>query len=366
MSVRKRTLPSGEIRWQVDYRDQQGVRRARQFKTQTAAKDFETVARGEIRSGVHVADTASTTIKEAATLWLEQCTLEGLEPATLKQYAEHVSLHIAPLIGKTKLSRLTKPDAVAFRDKLLETRSRAMAKKVMTSLKGLLAKAQEHGLVNQNVAAGTKVKKIDGRHEEKVKIPEKDEIRALLAKANECPIHEIARALVITALFTGLRSSELRGLVWDRVDFENRVIRVEQRADYRGVIGSPKSAASRRTVPMSPMVVNTLRQWRLVCPKTEAGLVFPTENGGVIRHSRMHRIWRSLLDAAGLPRRYRFHDLRHTAASLFIEQGWQPKKIMEIMGHSSIKMTFDLYGHLWATPESDQEAMAQIEARLLR
>src|SRR6516165_1406757 len=113
-----------------------------------------------------------------------------------------------------------------------------MARKVMISLKGLLTKAQECGLVAQNVATGVRVK-MDGRHEEKVKIPEKGEIRALLTKANECPVHEVARALVITALFTGLRSSELRGLSWARVDLENTVIRVEQRADYRGVIGSP-------------------------------------------------------------------------------------------------------------------------------
>jgi integrase len=63
--------------------------------------------------------------------------------------------------------------------------------------------------------------------------------------------------------------------------------------------------------------------------------------------------------------RYTFHCLRHTAASLFIEQGWTPKKLMTVMGHSSIQMTFDLYGHLWKTLEDDAKAVAQIEARLL-
>jgi integrase len=67
-------------------------------------------------------------------------------------------------------------------------------------------------------------------------------------------------------------------------------------------------------------------------------------------------------DGAG---RFRFHDLRHVAASLFIEQGWTPKRVMTIMGHSSIQMTFDLYGHLWTTPEDDAKGMAEIEARLL-
>jgi integrase len=240
-----------------------------------------------------------------------------------------------------------------------------MARKVMISLKSMLSNAMRLGLCAQNTAAGAKVK-MAARHEEKVAIPAKAEIRTIIDKANELPVKDVGRALVITALFSGLRASELRGLVWSCVDFDQKVIRVRQRADFKGKLGSPKSKAGNRDVPLSPMALNTLRQWRLVCPKTEAGLAFPTGGGGVITHSGMHRIWHNLLEAASLSG-YRFHDLRHTAASLFIVHNqWQPKKIMEVMGHSSIQMTFDLYGHLWATPESDQEAMARLEANLLR
>ena len=125
------------------------------------------------------------------------------------------------------------------------------------------------------------------RHEKKVVIPTKDEIRAMLSKTSELwPATSPWRPLVITALFTGLRSSELRGLIWDHVDFEKKVIRVRQRADYRNKMGSPKSKAGNRDVPLAPMVINTLRQWRLACPQTELGLVFPTKHGGVVGHSR--------------------------------------------------------------------------------
>ena len=113
------------------------------------------------------------------------------------------------------------------------------------------------------------------------------------------------------------------------------------------------------------MVLNTLRQWRLACPQSELGLVFPTSNGTVIRGSEIRRQWSALLQACDLSG-YRFHDLRHVAASLFIEQGWQAKKVQTVMGHSSVKMTFDLYGHLWPDADDDAAAMAQIEARLLR
>jgi integrase len=374
-SIRKRTLPSGKICWQLNYRDSAGVRRAKQFKAQKLALDYETVVRSQLRDGLHVPDRMSVTVEQAAALWLERCRIEGLEPSTLKQYEQHVRLHILPIIGATKLSRLPKTAVEAFRDKLVETTSsRAMARKVMISLKGLLSEAHRLGLIVQNTATGTKVK-LNSRDEEKARIPDKNQIRSILTTALAMPVQEVSRALVVVALFSGLRASELRGLDWAHIDLDRRVIKVRQRADFRGRLGSPKSRAGNRDVPLSPMAVNTLRQWRLCCPKTEAGLVFPTSHGGIITHSGIHRIWHNLLDAAGIPweksrsgkpKRYRFHDLRHVAASLFIEQGWQPKKIMEVMGHSSIKITFDLYGHLWKTPESDQEAMAQIEARLLR
>jgi len=92
----------------------------------------------------------------------------------------------------------------------------------------------------------------------------------------------------------------------------------------------------------------------------------PAKHGGVIGHTEVWRMWNQLLEAIGLPRKHhRLYDLRHVAASLFIEQGMQPKKIKTIMGHSSIRITFDLYGHLWETPEKDAKAMEEIETRLL-
>jgi integrase len=367
MSVRKRAMPSGEVRWLVDYRDGGGARRFKQFKSKKEADAFRDKTGVDVRAGVHVADAVSVTVAKAGELWLQRCRIEGLESGTIRNYKQHLDLHIVKHIGNVKLSRLTKPDVGNFRDELLKGCSRSTATRVLVSLKSLLADAQSRGLVAQNVATGTKVKSA-GRHEKKVAIPTKDEIRAMLAKTSEVwPAASPWRPFVVTALFTGLRPSELRGLTWDHVDFEKKLLRVRQRADYLNTMGSPKSKAGNRDVPLAPMVLNTLKQWRLACHRTEAGLVFPSKHGGVIGLGEPHRIWNSLLEALGLPRKsYRFYDLRHVAASLFIEQGWQAKKVQAIMGHSSIQMTFDLYGHLWETPEDDAAAMAQIEARLLR
>jgi integrase len=363
MSIRKRVLPSGESRWQLDYKDAQNKRRAKQFEFQWQAKEFETKVRGELKLGVHVPDSASATVKEASEFWLKEC--QGLEQSTLRNYRQHLDLHIVPLIGSVKLSRLTRPALEVFKDRLLETgRSRILTRAVLRSLKALLSEAQKRGLIAQNTARDVRVKMPGARHEKRVAIPTKDEIRVILAKAHELPVHEPWRAIVITALFSGLRSSEIRGLTWQHVDLTKRVIRVRQRADLFNKMGSPKSKAGNRDVPLSPMVINTLRQWRLACPKSDLDLVFPNASGGVIHGRKIRQVWSALLKACDLSG-YRFHDLRHAAASLMIEQGWQPKRIMTIMGHSSITMTYDLYGHLFQDAEDDAEGMAQIEARLL-
>jgi integrase len=380
MSVRKRALPSGEIRWQVDYRDQKGARRSRQFTTKKAATDYQITAGGEIKAGIHVPDSASVTVEQAGRLWLQRSRTNGLEASTIRQYSQHLDLHISPLIGAIRLSRMTRPAVAEFRDRLLESRSRQMVRKVLTSLTGIMAEAQERGLVGTNSAARTKLVTLK-RHDKEARIPSKDEIRALINKAGELWPSTCGwpwRPFIITALFTGLRASEIRGLAWDHIDFDSKLVRVGQRADFWNKMGSPKSKAGTREIPLAPMCINALKQWRLACPKSAQNLVFPTRTGTVISNTNMHRqCWRPLLRATGLidvetdaagktveVPRFRFHELRHAAASLFIEQGWSAKKVMAVMGHSSINLTFSTYGHLWRDVEDDANAMAQIEKRL--
>jgi len=392
MSVRKRTLTSGEVRWLVDYKDQGGKRRAKQFLTKRAADAYETKVRGEIVAGTHVAASASITIAKAGEEWLERCQLEQLEASTIRQYRQHLNLHILPRLGSKKLSELTKPMVGGFRDKLLKENSRPLTRAILTSLKGLLKEAQERGRVGQNVAVDTGVKH-SKRGKKKVKIPTKAELKAMVERAAELwPLTRIQtardgkqritpvpwRPLIVTALFSGLRLSELRGLTWGHVNLKG-IIEVRQRADFRNEIGNPKSEAGTRDVPVPPVVTQLLREWKMACPKTGDGLVFPTENGTIIYTSNIHQqCWRPLLRVLGLMKidknkdgeeieipRYTFHHLRHAAASLFIEQGFSPKKLQAIMGHSSIQVTFDIYGHLWEDAEGDAKAVAQIEANLL-
>jgi integrase len=206
-----------------------------------------------------------------------------------------------------------------------------------------------------------------GKLKEGVDFPSRAEIRALLDNAPER-----WRTFFVVAVFTGLRASELRGLRWADIDLNAGNLTVSQRADVWRRIGPPKSAAGRRDIPLTPMAINALRLWKSACPAGELGLVFPNNLGQVEGLPNIQRrVWDpvqvkcGLVDAEGQAR-YRFHSLRHAAASLFIAHlGWTPKRVQEVMGHASITMTYDRYGHMFADPEGDREAMRKLEAAIV-
>jgi integrase len=142
-----------------------------------------------------------------------------------------------------------------------------MIKRARQALSLLLADAMERGLVNRNVAAGLRAKKGTSKKERRRKlevgrdIPTPDEIRRIMP----C-LKGRWRPLFLVAAFCGLRSSEIRGLIWANVDLDKRLIHVRQRADKYNVIGDPKSEDGHRSIPMMPLVVNALREWKLACP----------------------------------------------------------------------------------------------------
>jgi hypothetical protein len=150
--------------------------------------------------------------------------------------------------------------------------------------------------MSHNVATEVKVKRSTRRDSKRVGIPTKDEIRTILDNAPETH-----RAMFTTAIFTGMRISELRGLTWEAVDFDRKVIRVFQRADEYCEIGLPKSRAGAREIPMAPTVVNTLSDWHGRCPKSELDLVFPNSVGKVQNYSNIYnRVFKPMLVTNGI------------------------------------------------------------------
>jgi integrase len=290
-----------------------------------------------------------------------------------------VKHHIRPLLGHVKLADLSTPRVQRFADQLIDrpmashttlTISRSMARKILSSLKSILREAQRQGQMSRDPTRPVSIR-VPKRGSMKIRagqdFPSKDEANAILAKVSGG-----LRPLIVTAIFTGMRASELRGLSWADVDLDAKVIRVRQRADAWGTMGPPKSEAGERDIPLTPMVVNVLREWKLACPKGALDLVFPTETGEVQNLSNIaNRQWYPLQVALGIvdadgKAKYGFHCLRHFFASWMIDAGTPLKRLQAMLGHSTMAMTSDTYGHLFPDPEGDQQRMAAAEQALLR
>jgi integrase len=388
VSVRRRNWisPNGERKeaWVVDYADQHGDRHIKTFARKRDADAYHATVTVDVRAGIHTADSRSITIAKAGRLWLDGAAAAGLERTTLEQYRTHLELHIAPLIGQVKLTQLTVPDVRAFEDRLGRDRSPALVHKVLRSLGSILADAQERGLVAQNAVrnlrrgrrGGTKTraeKRQRGKLKVGVDIPSADEIRAIIP----C-LTDWRQPLLLTAIFTGLRLGELCGLRWADIDLKHAVLHVRQRADRYGQIGRPKSEAGERTVPLPPVLLSTLREWKLACPKTELDLAFPNRRGkphgrsGIIYDSfRPAQVAAGVVNARRRAKYGGLHALRHFYASWCINRrvdgGLElPLKLVQArLGHASIQMTADRYGHLFPSADDGAE-LAAAEKALLR
>jgi integrase len=376
MSVRKRAwvTAKGEKKeaWLVDY----SVNGKRHFETFDRKKDADerhAEIKVDVRKGIHTALNKSITVAQAADDWIAFVELERRERSTLAQYRQHAELHIKPRLGNERLAKLTTPRINAFRDDLLKHLSRPLAKKVLTSLKSLLRDAQRRGNVAQNVAADVSIG-VDKRAKRKLKvgvdIPTAEEIKRIVhaAKGRQRPF-------LLTAIFTGLRASELRGLRWEDVDLKRSELHVRQRADRYCAIGKPKSEAGERCVPLGPLVLNTLKEWKLACTKSELNLVFPTNRGHIDHHANVLRGLEPVLIEAGVtksgkPKYGGLHAFRHFYASWCINRkadgGLElpAKVVQERLGHSSIIMTMDTYGHLFPRNDDGSELAAAEHALL--
>jgi integrase len=386
MSVRKRAWksPNGEPKeaWVVDYVDQQGDRHLKTFTTKRDADAHHAIVGAAVRTGTHTADSKSITVAKAAELWLESCEAAGLERSSLVAYRQVANLHIVPILGVLRLSQLTVPLVRGFEDRLRrDGRSPAMVRRARRLLGAILADAQERGLVAQNVVyslrKNRRAQRADGNGKLKVgiDIPAPTEMRAIVGKLDSAAGRH--GPVLLTAIFTGLRASELRGLRWEDVDLKRGEIHVRQRADRYNKFGKPKSEAGERTVPLPPMLVTALRKHRLASPQSELGLVFPNSKGGVdLRASIVYQGFHPVQIAAGVVdqhggAKYKgLHTLRHFYASWCINRrvdgGLElPLKLVQTrLGHASIQMTADTYGHLFPRGDDGSELAAAERAFL--
>lgn len=409
MSVRKRSWTSGGTQksaWVVDYTDSAGRRHLETFATKREADAAQARIKVAVAGGTHTASSESATVDKACVLFLEGCAARGLERTSVEAYRQHLELHVRPYLGRKKLTSLTPAVIRTFEEDLRlgkpassgseqKPRSPDMVRRVVRTLGTMLGDAQERGLVGRNIVAERSKRRgserrLERRHRGRLvvgrDIPSPDEIKAILATAEGR-----WRPFLLTAIFAGLRASELRGLRWTDVDFDRREIHVRQRADNRGSMGSPKSETSQRTIPLPPTALNALREWRLACPKGAANLVFPTGTGRAEGHANIvQRGWQPTQvragivmtkkdkdgkiekDASGQPimiAKYPgLHALRHFFASWCINRpadgglGLPLKVVQERLGHSTITLTADRYGHLFPRGDDADELAAAEQA----
>jgi integrase len=356
-TIRERTWTNAKgtvsKRWQVDFVDQDGCRRHKQFHQKKAADAWLVKARSQVAAGTFTPDSSSATIRDAADLWLNRAQLEEAERSTITDYERSVAI-ISDLIDPaTRLARLTTPRCEELRDDLLRDHSRPMAQRTLKHFKAIVAGAQRRGLIAHNPAASTRIGTAE-RHKARlaagINFPTPEELRAILEAAN----HE-ALALICLAALAGMRASEIRGLRWSDVELGQRpAVTIRQRADRFCRIGSPKSSASRRTIPLSETSAQALRVWKLAQPPGRS-LVFGTSTD---RPDSLSNIRRSILAptiaAAGV-RCYGLHALRHYAVSSWLAAGLDLKLCQRWAGHADLATTINIYGHFIPLRDEHQQ-----------
>jgi len=378
MSIRKRTwtTASGEkkVAWLATYSDLGGARRFKQFQRKRDAEEWLTNAKSEMLRGVHVPDSLSITVREAAQKWIARGVSAKLERTTIEDYEGECRRKIFPLIGDLKIARLTPPGVERFKLELIESAGLSGARRALNFLTMILEHCVRTGEISVNPARTIKVPK--NRRKSKVIIPSIEEIRMLIQMA---PTQW--RPLLVLVSSTAIRSSEFRALPWSNVDLENGRITISQKADIYRVVAIPKSTAGSRSIPISMNVVNELISWKKICKPSAQNLVFPSRSGDVLSYSNLRRRmfvplqracalrWREQFSdtailtntAVGFRDSYGFHALRHFAASMWIKQNVDLKRLTTWMGHASVQITLDTYGHLMTDSERDAAIVSSVD-----
>jgi len=283
--------------------------------------------------------------------WLDEVAKPTVRATTFSSYEGIVRLHLAPDLGRIALAKLTPADVQRL---LNAKRAAGLSPRrvgyIHAVLRRTLVTAERWGLVSRNVAKLVDAPRVQ-HHEIRPMTPE--EARRLIDAADG----DRLQALYLTALATGLRQGELLALRWQDVDFDTRRLWVRHtlaRVDGALVLLEPKTDRSRRMVVMPDVTVAALRAHRtrqrmerLVAGSRwhDTDHVFTTTIGTPIEAARVTRSFHAALQRAGLPRS-RFHDLRHAAATYLLGQGFTLEDVKTLLGHSSITLTSNTYGHV--------------------
>ncbi len=352
-SIRRK--PSGA--WEARYRDAKGTMHARTFATKTAAALWSKEVETDVRRGDWVDPRlARTTFARWADDYLT--TIVHLRSVTRGDYERQLRVHILPIFGDWPIAHIEPVDVRRF---IAQLRASGLApktlQKVRLVLRQVMETARTSGAIRANPCEGVRIQRAEAK--EPVFLSA-EQVEAL-ARCTRAPYDLLVRF----AAATGLRPSELCGLRVGRLNLVKGTVEIAEALTVVGgrtEVGPTKSGA-RRTVQITRSLCEQFGE-HLARRAEELGrrlagddFVFVAPEGGPLRRDLLYkRIFRPAVARAGLPAGLRLHDLRHTCASLLIDLGAHPKVIQEWLGHKSITVTIDVYGHLFP---SLSEAMAE-------
>jgi len=301
-----------------------------------------------------------TTLADYLNRWLKDCCWSNLAPRTVEGYENIVRRHLIPSLGQIPLTQL-KPEHLqhAYAEKLAAGFSHRTIRYMHVTLRKALHDAVRLGIVVRNPADAVKPPKVQ---RQEIRTMNESDIHIFLEFAKSTPHY----ALFYTALFTGMRRSELLAIRWSDIDLvlcQLSVTRaLHQLQDGSRIFRQPKTAKGRRSISLSPSTAIVLREHReqqeemkqnLDQTRNEDDLVFCHADGSPLLPNSVSHAWTKLAIRTGL-QGIRLHDARHTHASLMLKQGVHPKIVQERLGHASIQITLDTYSHV--TPGLQQAA----------
>jgi integrase len=320
------------------------------------------------RDGGLVFDAENLTVGEYLDKWLKGSVRGSVRQSTFDRYEIAVRVHLKPALGRRKLKKLSPAHLAGFyQDRLAAGFAPASVNKLHVTLHKALDQAVKWHMIPRNVCEAVKAPRPAPEGEMRTLSPE--EARKLLEAARG----ERLEALYVLAVHTGMRQGELLALKWQDVDLEAGTVQVRRTLTKSGtslLLGEPKTAKGRRKLKLTARATAALRAHRKRQLEErmqkaglwqDQGLVFASEGGTLINPTNLRkRSFASLLERAGLPK-IRFHDLRHTCATLLLGRGVHAKFVQELLGHANITITLDTYSHV-LPGMGDQTARAMEDA----
>lgn len=322
-------------------------------KAQVAAKLRDLITQTD--AGVPTA-VSGWTVRTYSEHWLTHIAPSVLRPTTRANYEWILHKHVLPSLGTKKLEQLTPQHVREMHTDIARTGVSAHTVRLAHAvLRSILAEAAREQHIGRNVASLVRAPKIE--HQE-VEPWTAEEASTFMESSRDSQFAE----LYVLALTLGLRRGELLGLRWADINAARTQLRIRQTAHRAGTgqgisIGPTKTARSRRTLPLPARAIAALRtraanqlsdQRAAGDDWVDSGLVFTTRTGTPIEPSNLRRSFDKEIATANV-RRIRFHDMRHTCASLLLAQGEQMRTVMEILGHANMAITSDIYSHVAPT-----------------